>query len=77
MSTNRTKIDWAYRQAQKIAITVASINPANITERPTALRFIAGILRQAERRGIKLGMIYEGARAMSPAKPSIPARKPA
>jgi hypothetical protein len=47
MSTNRTKIDWAYKQAVRIV---------NICDRPVAteialVRCIAAILRRVEKRG--------------------------
>lgn len=48
MSTNRTKIDWAYKQAQKIMAMGESSAPM---ERNDLIRAIAAILRLAKRRG--------------------------
>lgn len=47
MSTNRTKIDWAYKQAQRIVVqTVTSA----ADQRPRLVRHIAAVLRRAARR---------------------------
>lgn len=46
MSTNRTKIDWAYKQACKIAMKVRTASDSRV-----AIREIAAILRRIEKRG--------------------------
>ena len=46
MSTNRTKTDWAYKQAVDIVDQMA--DPA---ERPMTVRWVAAKLRLAYRRG--------------------------
>lgn len=51
MSTNRTKIDWAYEQARKINVMV--LMASNTPQQLDVLRKIAGMLRQAEKRGQK------------------------
>jgi hypothetical protein len=58
MSTNRTKIDWAYRQAVKIQQTVADVvwftpHDRNAKARADNVREIAAILRRAQRRGLR------------------------
>lgn len=50
MSTNRTKIDWAYKQATRIAVQVIT---SAADERPRMVRHIAAVLRRAESRGRK------------------------
>lgn len=47
MSTNRTKIDWAYKAAHKIALRCVT---ANESQKLTVLREIAAILRRAQTR---------------------------
>jgi hypothetical protein len=61
MSTNRTKIDWAYKQAKQIQQEVAAIvwftSPDSLQiRRAQNVRKIAGSLRRAEKRGRVQGM---------------------
>lgn len=53
MGTNRTKIDWAYKQAVAICIEVATAASA---DRQDVIRHVAGRLRRVHRKGEKLAM---------------------
>lgn len=48
MSTNRTKIDWAYRQAERLMSEGVFTTPLD------RIRAIAALLRRAEKRGQKI-----------------------
>lgn len=49
MSTNRTKTDWAYKQALKITNSIRFGDQWS----PEIVRRVAAIVRKAERRGAK------------------------
>lgn len=51
MSTNRTKIDWAYKQAKRLIITLTGDALGADT------RYVAAILRRAEKRGYRRGQL--------------------
>ena len=48
MATNRTKIDWAYKQASNIAVMVMT----SPTSHPETVRKIAAILRRVARQAV-------------------------
>jgi hypothetical protein len=50
VSTNRTKIDWAYRQAERIVDTVCD-DTSQDYDHSEAVRKVAAILRRVEKRG--------------------------
>jgi hypothetical protein len=47
MATNRTKIDWAYRQAERLMSQGVFNTPSD------RIRAIAALLRRAEKRGLR------------------------
>ena len=51
MSTNRTKIDWTYKQAERVILLANSDHVASSSLK----RKVAAILRRVERRGAKQG----------------------
>jgi hypothetical protein len=57
MSTNRTKIDWAYKQAQKLIVLTRTGPADNVLTRQ-----VAAVLRRAHRRGVRAAKVFNSSR---------------